>query len=112
MKTATVLKTRTRKYCELYERGLITATEFHMSLVELMIDAKDDTVCTELCTELPEPLRQELLQWLNELDEMDYYFRSFFIGDARTTEQRKSDDVERQVLLRRLAPRLRAALQT
>ena len=95
----------------MYERGMITAVDFQIRLVELMLEAGDDGVCLELCSNLPEALRREFWTWLVNLDVMDYYCRTFAIGDVKSSDQIHAEAAERQGLLRRLAPRLRSVLQ-
>ena len=101
---------RRQKYCSGHDRGIMTANECAMALVELMLDADDDTTRRELCSELPEWFRIAFLERLETMEQMDFYCRSFGIGDARTPEQVHADALRQQDLMRELTPRIRIVL--
>lgn len=106
-----VLKKWKQKYFSGYERGIVTASEFTNALIELMLDAENDETCLDLCSDLPEWSRKAFLDRLEALEKMDFYCRSFGIGDMRTEQQVHSDALRQQELLRRLASKIRNILQ-
>ena len=101
---------RRQKYCSGYDRGIMTANECAMALVDLIIDADDDQVRIDLLAELPDWYRIAFLERIDAMEQMDFYCRSFGIGDSRTPEQVHNDALRQQELLRKLAPQIRGLL--
>lgn len=106
------LKIQRQKYCSRYDRGAVTETECTIALIELMLDAENDATCVELCSDLPEWFRKAFLVRLESLEKMDFYCRSFGIGDMRTEQQVHADALRQQELLRRLMPRIRNVFES
>ena len=101
---------RLQKYCSGYDRGIMTANECAMALVDLMIDADDDQTRLALLAELPDWYRIAFLKRIDAMEQTDFYCRSFGIGDPRTPEQVHNDALRQQELLRHLAPQIRVLL--
>jgi hypothetical protein len=80
--------------------------------MDLLVEAENDNVRLQLCTDLPEWFRVAFIEQLEDLAETDFYRRSFGIGDTRTEEQVHRDALRQQELLRRLAAKIIELLNT
>jgi len=103
---------RRDKYISMRVRGFITDSEVADAFIRLLSDAPDDESALNLCEGLPDWFREVFGQSLEELSAMNYYRRSFGIGDSRTSDEVHRDALRQQKLLVRLAPRIRTILLT
>lgn len=92
-----------RRYTANYYRGALTQTEFVVKFLDLLAatDPSPDAI-EEAFNEVPDELISKMRWFLDEYVEVDYYFRTFAIGDDRTLDQINAQALERQAKLPRI----------
>ena len=97
------LTNKVRRYSSLFDRGLLTAREFANGLFDLYAESKasDDDIAAAFGV-VPDEMMQTFQKELHELANVDFYRRTFGIGDTHTEDEVHADALARQPTLRRV----------